>query len=180
VEITVREINQLNLQDANQCDGAFTVDARLILSAEDGRLRYTMISTTPYQKLYPLDEVDFAAYIGNPDKTVFFAYVDGQVAGQIRLCRYWNRYAYIEDIVVDKNFRRLGVGKRLIQQAKQWAAAKQLAGIMLETQNNNLAACCLYEQCGFELAGFDRRLYQGLQPDTDEIALYWYWMHRSG
>jgi streptothricin acetyltransferase len=175
-DLTITEINQFNLKDANQFDGTFTVEAKLVLSAEDGRLHYTVISASPYQKQYPLDEIDYATYIGNPDKTVFFAYADDQIAGQIRLCQYWNRYAYIEDIVVDRNFRRQGIGKMLIQRAKQWASAKQLAGIMLETQNNNIAACRLYTRCGFELAGFDRRLYQGINPETDEIALYWYWM----
>jgi len=101
--------------------------------------------------------------------------VDGQIAGQIRLCRYWNRYAYIEDIVVDQKFRRQGIGRELIQQAICWTNEKQLPGIMLETQNNNIAGCCLYASCGFELAGFDRRLYQGIDPDSDEIALYWYY-----
>ena len=33
----------------------------------------------------------------------------------------WNHYAYIEDITVDKKYRTLGVGKRLVDQAKQWA-----------------------------------------------------------
>jgi ribosomal protein S18 acetylase RimI-like enzyme len=180
MEITIRELNQLNFQDADRCDGAFTVDARLVLFAEDGIIRYTVVSTPLYQKRYLLDEVDYADYIGNPHKTVYFAYVDHEVAGQIRLCRYWNRYAYIKDIVVDSHFRRRGVGRELVQAAKQWACDKQLAGVMLETQNNNIGACRLYERCGFELAGFDRRLYQGLNPDTDEIALYWYWMRKSG
>lgn len=178
--ITIRELKQLNLQDADRCDGAFTIDARLVLCAEDGIIRYTVVSTPPYQKRYPLDEIDYAAYIGNPDATLYLAYVEDQIAGQIRLCRYWNRYAYVEDIVVDSHFRRQGVGRELLGQAKQWAGDKQLAGVMLETQNNNVGACRLYERCGFELAGFDRRLYQGLNPDTDEIALYWYWMCRSG
>jgi streptothricin acetyltransferase len=55
-----------------------------------------------------------------------------------------------------------------------WARDRQLAGVMLETQNNNVAACRLYESCGFQLGGFDRCLYQGLHPGTHEIALYWY------
>jgi RimJ/RimL family protein N-acetyltransferase len=37
-----------------------------------------------------------------------------------------------------------------------------------------VAACRLYESCGFQLAGFDRCLYQGRHPGTAEIALYWY------
>jgi streptothricin acetyltransferase len=173
--IVIQEINLLNCQDADRCDGTFTVEAKLVLSAEDGVLRYTLVSVPPYVKRYPLDKVDYAVYIDNPDRRVFFAYIKGQVVGQIRLCRYWNRYAYIEDIVVDAKYRRQGVGGELIQRAKQWTMDKQLAGIMLETQNNNIGGCRLYERCGFELGGFDRHLYHGLNPDSDEIALYWYW-----
>jgi streptothricin acetyltransferase len=179
VGIVIKEIDHYNRNDVNRCDGAFTVDSRLILTAENGVIQFTVISTPPYLKRYPLDEVDFAAYINNPGKTVFLAYLDDQIAGQLRLSRYWNGYAYIEDIVVDSRFRRRGVGRELIQQAMQWAKDQQLAGVMLETQNNNVAACRLYERCGFELSGFDRRLYQGLHPGTDEIALYWYWMCNS-
>jgi ribosomal protein S18 acetylase RimI-like enzyme len=62
----------------------------------------------------------------------------------------------------------------LTLRAIEWAKEKGLPGLMLETQNNNVAACHLYESCGFELGGFDRNLYKGLHPDTKEIALYWY------
>lgn len=173
--ITIEEINPHNLQDADRCDGAFLVDAKLNLSAENGHITYTPVNVPPYEKRYPLDEVDFTTYLASPDRTVFFAYIDGAIAGQIRLRRWWNHYGYIEDIVVDRRYRRLGVGRALIQQAIEWARQKQLPGIMLETQNNNLAGCRLYESCGFELAGFDRCLYQGIDPASDEIALYWYY-----
>jgi len=58
--------------------------------------------------------------------------------------------------------------------AVAWAETKQLPGIMLETQNNNVAACRFYERCGFKLGGFDRYLYKGITQSTEEIALYWY------
>ena len=45
---------------------------------------------------------------------------------------------------------------------------------MLETQDNNVPACRLYERCGFQLRGFDTHLYKGHDPATGEIALYWY------
>ena len=174
--ITLTELTSPNLKDAGRCDGAFWVDSRLVLSIENGRLQYAVVSTPPYEKRYPSEAVDYAAYIGQADKAVFMAYVDGQVAGQIRLCRWWNRFGYVEDIVVDRAFRRRGVGRALIERAKQWARDRRLPGLMLETQDNNVGACRLYARCGFELAGFDRRLYQGLHPGTDEVALYWYWM----
>jgi streptothricin acetyltransferase len=175
MKIIIQEISPTSLHNADRCDGAFTVDARLILSAEDGQIHYTITSVPPYEKRYPLDEIDYSSYIGNPDKTVFFAYVDGRLAGQIRLCRWWNHFAYIEDIVVDRKVRRQGVGRALIQQAIRWASERKFTGIMLETQNTNIGGCMLYESCGFELGGFDRCLYQGIDPVTDEIALYWYY-----
>ena len=174
MNITIRQLDERNFGDLNRCDGAFTVDSRLVLHAENGIIGYTVVSIPPYQKRYPVEELDYAAYLHHPDKAIFFAYADEQLAGQIVVRKNWNYYAYIEDIVVDAGFRRLGVGRALLQHAAAWARAKQLAGVMLETQNNNVAACRLYESCGFQLAGFDRCLYQGLHPGTDEIALYWY------
>jgi ribosomal protein S18 acetylase RimI-like enzyme len=80
----------------------------------------------------------------------------------------------VEDIVVDRQFRRRGVGERLMARAVMWAKEKGLAGIMLETQDNNVAACQLYEKWGFVLGGFDPYLYRGLERNKDESALYWY------
>jgi ribosomal protein S18 acetylase RimI-like enzyme len=75
---------------------------------------------------------------------------------------------------VEPDYRGQGVGYALIQRAVEWAKSTGLPGIMLETQDNNVAACRLYQRCGFELCGFDTHLYKGLDPATDEIALYWY------
>ena len=51
---------------------------------------------------------------------------------------------------------------------------RQHAGIMLETQNNNVAACKFYEKCGFVIGGFDFLVYKGLDIENDEVAIYWY------
>jgi ribosomal protein S18 acetylase RimI-like enzyme len=174
MEITLQELNAGNVQNVNRCDGTFVVNSKLVVQAEDDVIRYTEVRVPPHQKRYPSDEIDYTTYLARPDKTIFFACVDGQLAGQIMLRKNWNHYAYIEDIAVDAAFRRLGVGRALMQQAVVWAKSRQLAGVMLETQNNNVAACRLYEGCGFKLAGFDQYLYKGLSPRTDEIALYWY------
>ena len=172
--ITIEELDQRNLQDVHRTGTTFTVDSELVLQAEDGVIRYAVTPIPPYHKHYAPDEIDHASYVGHPDRAVFLAYVDGEPAGQIRLRRNWNHYAYVEDIVVDVHFRKRGVGRALMERAIEWAKAKHLPGIMLETQNNNVAACQLYERCGFVLGGFDRYLYKGITPDTEESALYWY------
>ncbi len=174
VSLIILPFDESNNNDLNRVDGSFTVDARLILSARDGQISYTIEPVRPYLKRYPAEQFDWNTFIGNPDKAIYLAYVDGQVAGQIILWKNWNGYGYIEDIAVDVHFRRHGIGRRLIEQAITWAKERGLPGLMLETQNNNIAGCRLYEACGFHLGGFDRELYKAISPGTDEIALYWY------
>ena len=170
--IAIQEFNEQNRHDLNRCDGAFTVDSKLVLHVEDGVIGYAIVTVPPYQKQYPRSNIDYSTYIAQLDKGIFFAYVDGELAGQLILFKNWNGYAYIDDLAVDAGFRRQGVGRALIQQAVTWA--KELPGIMLETQNTNVAASLFYQQCGFILGGFDTHLYTGLDPNTEEIALYWY------
>ena len=174
--ICIQEIHPNNAADINQCNGEFIIDSRLVLKLENDRIRYHVEKAAPTRKRYQNDPIDMNDYLDNADKTIFFAYLDEQLAGQIILRINWNNFAYIEDIVVDIKFRRRGVGKALISQAKKWSRERQLSGIMLETQNNNVGACKLYEHCGFQLTGFDHYLYRGLHPNTYEIALYWYWL----
>ncbi len=174
MNITIREIDNDNFHDANQCDATFTVDSKLVLQVEDGIFNYSIVSVAPYQKRYIFEEKDYPNYISSPDKTVYFASLDGRLAGQIGIIKHWNAYAWIDDFVVDVRFRRRGVGRALMQKAIDWAREKNLPGIMLETQDVNAPACRFYENFGFKLCGFDSQLYKGLNPDTDEIALYWY------
>jgi ribosomal protein S18 acetylase RimI-like enzyme len=174
MNIIIKEINANSVKAVNTCDGEFIIDSRLALYVESDEIRYQIVKSPQTAKRYRADDVDYSAYVDDPAKTVFFAKVDGRIAGQIILRKNWNNYAFVEDMVVDREFRRQGIGEKLILQAEQWARARNLAGIMLETQNNNVRACQFYEKCGFRLGGFDKYLYKGINQKTDEIALYWY------
>jgi ribosomal protein S18 acetylase RimI-like enzyme len=68
---------------------------------------------------------------------------------------------------------RWHIRRRLIEKAVEWTKAGNYPGVMLETQNNNVAGCHLYQSCSFELGGFERFLYKGLNGSMKEIALYW-------
>jgi ribosomal protein S18 acetylase RimI-like enzyme len=82
------------------------------------------------------------------------------VAGQVLLRRNWNHYGYVQDIAVDVRFRRRGIGRMLLSQGIEWARSKHLPGMMLKTQDNNVAACRFYESLGFQHGGFDQLLYK--------------------
>jgi len=172
--LTIQPIDENNMQDINRVDGTFMIDSRLVLCAQDGQISYNIEPVSPQPKRYPAEKFDWDTFIDNPDKAIYLAYLDGQIAGQLILWKNWNGYGYIEDIAVDVHFRRQRIGRRLIEQAISWAKERGLPGLMLETQDNNLPACKLYTACGFHLGGFDYELYRALDPNTDEAALYWY------
>lgn len=182
MDIRIRELTAGDKPGTMEVDGSFIVDSELALTMENGRIGYTVVEVPRYTKRYP-DEPDeagegdaYAGYIGNPDKVVYLACAEDRIVGRIMLMKNWNAYAYIEDIKVAPAYRRYGVGRKLIDEAKDWAKSGGMPGIMLETQNNNVRACQFYESCGFILGGFDSCLYKGLDKTTQEIALYWYLM----
>ncbi len=172
--LNIEEINERNIGDVNKCNGEFTIDSRLVLHLENDGLRYEIEPLPLTKKRYAADKIDYTPYITNVDKVIFLAYANTQIAGQVILRKNWNHYAYVEDIVVDTRFRRQGIGRELISHAQRWARERNLTGIMLETQNNNVRACKFYESCGFQLKGFDSDLYRGINRATNEVALYWY------
>src|SRR5215208_8106255 len=113
----IREIDKTNLQHINQCDTSFIIDSKLLLHVENGKIYYAVVEVPPYTKQYASDEIDFSPYLSHPHKTIFIAYTDGEPAGQIRVVKYWNGYAYIDNFAVDTKYRRQGIGRALMERA---------------------------------------------------------------
>ena len=163
-------IHKASLQELAEAglDASFHVAEELRPYFIDGRFGYDIVAVEPYQKSYG-DEDDEEA-----DGELFIARLGGRPAGAIALSEAWNGYACIDNILVDTGLRRSGVATALLHHAADWCGARQLPGLMLETQNNNVAACKLYERFGFRLGGFDLHLYGALAAPA-ENALFWYW-----
>ncbi|MDE7553477.1 N-acetyltransferase [Bacillus cereus] len=181
MSLFIRALETNDLDNLLEIDDSFIVNARLILSLStvNRRIEYTVEEVPNYEKSYlqnqnDNEELAYNAYINKPNQVIYIALLHNQIIGFIVLKKNWNHYAYIEDITVDKKYRTLGVGKRLVDQAKKWAKEGNMPGIMLETQNNNVAACKFYEKCGFVIGGFDFLIYKGLDMTNDEVAMYWY------
>ncbi|WP_406699519.1 GNAT family N-acetyltransferase [Singulisphaera sp. Ch08] len=173
MDLVIKAPDELTVGDARKLDDSYLVESELRVFAEDGVIHYEVVPVTPYVKSYADDGVsDYHRH--GPDEAVFLAFLDGTVVGRIVLSEGWNRYAWIEDITVDARCRRAGIGRALMDRAIAWATERGLPGIRLETQSNNVPACIFYEKYGFELGGFDRHLYRGLDEATTEIALFWY------
>lgn len=83
LDIAIQSLTPANQADLNRCDNAFTVEAELHLTVEDGRIGYTVEPVAPYVKHYGPEVYDVQAYSEKPDHAAWLAYVDGQIAGQL-------------------------------------------------------------------------------------------------
>ncbi|MEJ5992152.1 GNAT family N-acetyltransferase [Ramlibacter sp. PS3R-8] len=54
-------------------------------------------------------------------------------------------------VAVDEAYRGRGLGRQLVEAAKGWFAARGVAFADVVTQQDNVAACGLYETCGFRV-----------------------------
>ncbi|WP_088123263.1 streptothricin N-acetyltransferase SatA [Bacillus wiedmannii] len=180
MNLLIRELEVDDLDNLPEIDDSFIVNSRLIfsLSKVNKQIEYTVEDVPSYEKSYLQDQYDdelaYTEYINKTEQVIYIAILHDQIIGVMVLKKNWNHYAYIEDIKVDKKYRSLGVGRRLIEQATQWAKESNMPGIMLETQNNNVAACRFYEKCGFVIGGLDVLVYKGIHEESDEVAMYWY------
>jgi len=91
------------------------------------------------------------------ESVVFLAVADGpggQAVGftqlypsfsSVSLGRLW----VLNDLFVDPAVRRGGVGRRLLERARDWAVETQARGLVLSTGVTNTTAQALYESCGW-------------------------------
>jgi streptothricin acetyltransferase len=175
MEITIRKIAPGESPQTKSFSRKSTVNSRLVLGIENEKLVYTIVPVEPYERDVPVEDVDYGFDDAGP--TIFFAEATREsplLAGRIKMFRWWNRFAYVEDIVVNPEYRGMGIGRRLLERGIQWAHENDFPGVMLETQDDNVPACTLYQSTGFVLSGFDRNVYKAINPDTKETALYWY------
>ncbi|MDQ0862282.1 GNAT family N-acetyltransferase [Bacillus sp. V2I10] len=82
----------------------------------------------------------FNAIAANPNYHTLVAELDGKVVGMAGLCtslfyEYDGSYVRIIAFVVDSNYRRKGIGEKLIQQAENWAREQGAISIGLNSGN---------------------------------------------
>jgi streptothricin acetyltransferase len=174
MNITLRQMDSQSLHQVDQFHRNSIVHSHFVLNVQDNHITYSIVPVEPYEKILTVDPEDYTTFIDNPQKVIFFADVDGKPVGQIKMVSRWNKFAYVEELAVDTEFRGKGVGHTLMTRSIKWAKAQGFPGVTLETQDNNVPACMLYEKCGFVLTGFDLYAYRNFPESRNEIALYWY------
>lgn len=171
--IIIKLLENQTIIITNDTNEPFSIIGKILPSFSNGVWSYEEeLYDTPSEIRFPDDKLDWSAYIDSNEKVVLLAFHEDACIGQIRLVKDWNRFAYIENIAVKKEFRKSGIGHLLLEAAETWAKEQSLIGLSLEAQNDNLIACRFYVKEGFVLGGVDT-LKQSANSNID-LTLYWY------
>jgi len=102
-------------------------------------------------------------FITGPESSVVVARRERQIAA-FAIMHFGDDVAHLNLLAVDRDHRRQGIGRRMIQ----WLSATALeAGVLridLELRANNEVARSFYECLGFEALNVVQGYYQGLEP----------------
>lgn len=90
------------------------------------------------------------------ESVIFIAYADEGALGFTQLYPSFSsvsvkRLWILNDLFVSQAARRGGVGRRLLERAREWAVETGARGLTLTTALTNTAARSLYESCGWQL-----------------------------
>lgn len=81
------------------------------------------------------------------------------------------REAHILNLCLDKNFRRLGLGRRMLEHLMMLALHKNVQDVFLEVRPSNVAALTLYHNYGFEQVGRRHNYYRAGEGREDALVL---------
>ena len=97
---------------------------------------------------------------------------EGELLACIEVCpEEWSNRLMVTELWIDERFRRQGLGKRLMDKAKEIAVRDKRRAIMLETQSCNTNAIGFYLHEGFELIGFDKCCYTNHDIERREVRI---------
>ena len=106
---------------------------------------------------------------------------DGKLLACIEVCpEEWSNRLMVTELWVAEELRGQGVGKALMDKAKEVAVAQGRRTIILETQSYNTNAIGFYLHQGFELIGFDTCCYTNNDIGRREYRInLGYFFHRE-
>ena len=168
--VEICRIDPAHGQDAQLNNEPFALWGRMIPELHDGVWSYRTERFPEEKEMRFPDE----PYDLEKEPGIFLgAYEDGTCIGLAVLRRHMFRYLYLEDLKVNRDRRRCGVGGRLIQACMEEARKLGMIGVYTVGQDNNLSACLFYLSHGFSIGGFDNRTYRGTSQE-DKADIYFY------
>lgn len=110
----------------------------------------------------------------HPDAAVYVAELDGTIVGRLSIARDphpASRHVADLGLMVAARHRRRGIGRRLLEQAVDWATSSDVSKLELHVFPWNEPAIELYEGFGFEREGYRVRHYVRAGEEVDAILM---------
>lgn len=82
--------------------------------------------------------------------------------------------AVLWDLRVDDDYKGLGIGQGLFDEAIKWSRLKGMTQLKIECQNNNVPAVKFYHKQGATLSAYNEYAYYSDPEFKHEIQLIWY------
>lgn len=172
--IEIRIIDSEHKTDIRLKNDPFPLWGRMIPTYNGEKWSYTIQELPNDQRTemcFPDGNYDFDAMSAN---TTFLGAYDGESCiGLAVLQKGFFKYLYIADFSVRKEYRRLGIGRKLIDAAMEIAKNQNNRGLSLTAQDNNLSACLFYTSVGFRIGGLDTEVYNGTSQQGKRDILFY-------
>ena len=119
----------------------------------------------------PWSEDGLKSELNNGFARFFVALQDGGIAGYIGAHNVLGE-VYITNIAVFPEFRKMGIGKALVEFLIAQMKSENAEFVTLEVRKSNFSAISLYEKCGFKPVGERKDFYE--KPREDAILMTCY------
>jgi ribosomal protein S18 acetylase RimI-like enzyme len=102
--------------------------------------------------------------IENNNIKYFLAKDNGRIIGSCYICIIPNltyngkSIGYIENVIVDKNYRKRGIGKKIMEMAIEYAKENNCYKVVLQSGKKRVEAHKFYEKIGFN--GKSKKAYE--------------------
>jgi GNAT superfamily N-acetyltransferase len=172
-EIQVRAVTQEDLPSLAALDPGYSTDYVWQMDMREDPDRSIHVSFRPVRLPRPMrvataHDPERLADGWNRRACFLVAEQDGHLKGYLNLTLATEREtAWVADCVVERRFRRSGVGSVLLASAAQWARVNRLKRLILEMQSKNYPGICFAQKHGLTFCGYNDRYY----PNQD-VALF--------
>ncbi len=170
--MNIQRITRENAGDLRLKNDSFFMPGQFVPMLNEGIWSYRIsLREEPDTMRFPDEDYEFDKV--EQQGCAFAAYEGDTCVGLIVLKdSFWN-YMYVYDLKVSAVARGKGIGGALIRAGMEEAKRRNYGGLYLQAQDNNLNACLFYLKQGFQIGGFDNRVYHGTSQQGKADVLFY-------
>ncbi len=118
----------------------------------------------------PWSADSFSSELKKPNSAVFCAVYDDKICGVACIENQFGD-GYLHNISVSPDFRRQGIGERLMNECTEFIKTSGAEKIFLEVRVSNVSAIKMYEKTGFKTVSTRKGFYSNPNEDAYSMIL---------